>query len=164
MESAVSPSAVLGTFFHTPVYGTFELLERALVELDEHGLITRVTTPDDPSYEGRVRTAREGRALLELPESRVALPGFIDLHSHAPQWPQAGIALDEPLDVWLDQRTFPLEARFADEGFALPVYEDLVRTFLSRGTTTCVYFASAHLDSSVALARTAAGGAPGGSR
>lgn len=157
MESTVSPSAVLGTFFHTPIYGTFELLERALVELDEHGLITRVTTPDDPSYEGRVRTAREGRALLELPESRVALPGFIDLHSHAPQWPQAGIALDEPLDVWLDQRTFPLEARFADEVFALPVYEDLVRTFLSRGTTTCVYFASAHLDSSVALARTAAG-------
>ena len=156
-------SAVLGSFFHAPHYGSFELLERALLELDAAGLIARVTLPGDEAYEERLRAAREAdargeAALVEIPEGSYALPGFVDLHIHAPQWPQAGVALDEPLNVWLDQRTFPLEARFADLGFARPVYSDLVRQLLARGTTTAVYFASAHLESSVELARLAAEG------
>lgn len=155
--------AVLGTFFHTPRYGSFEMLDRALVELDDAGVIERVTLPGEGDYESRVRSARERAerepgSLLELAPGEVALPGFVDLHVHAPQWPQAGIALDEPLSVWLEQRTFPLEARFAEPAFAGSVYADLVRTLLSRGTTTCVYFASIHLESSALLARAAADG------
>lgn len=163
------PRAVLGTCFHTPVYGSFEMLEQALIELDDHGIIERITTPDDPAYRERLRATREANDrepgyLLELGKDEVALPGFVDLHVHAPQWPQAGIALDEPLEVWLGERTFPLEAKFGieEEGrslgsdFTLPVYQDLVQTLLSRGTTTCVYFGSADARGSEALAKTCA--------
>lgn len=163
------PRAVLGTCFHTPVYGSFEMLEQALIELDDHGVIERITTPDDPAYPERLRATREANDrepgyLLELGKDEVALPGFVDLHVHAPQWPQAGIALDEPLEVWLGERTFPLEAKFGieEEGrslgsdFTLPVYQDLVQTLLSRGTTTCVYFGSADMRGSEALAKTCA--------
>lgn len=163
------PRAVLGTCFHTPVYGSFEMLEQALIELDDHGVIERITTPEDPAYRERLRSAREANDrepgyLLELGKDEVALPGFVDLHVHAPQWPQAGIALDEPLEVWLGERTFPLEAKFGIEeegrslgsGFTLPVYQDLVQTLLSRGTTTCAYFGSADARGSKALAKTCA--------
>lgn len=157
-SSHATVRAVLGSLFHTPEYGSFELLERALVELDDAGFIERVTLPGDAGYDERVAAARaadelDPGSLLELTDGRYGLPGFVDLHVHAPQWPQAGVALDEPLDVWLDQRTFPLEARFSDPFFAHGVSLDLAETFLSRGTTTALYFGSAHLEGSWELAR-----------
>lgn len=167
--STTRPTAILGTCFHTPAYGSFEMLEQTLIELDDHGVIERVTTPVEPAYRERLRSAREANDrepgyLLELNKDEVALPGFVDLHVHAPQWPQAGIALDEPLEVWLNEHTFPLEAKFGIEAegsslgssFTLPVYQDLVQTLLSRGTTTCVYFGSADVRGSEALAKTCA--------
>lgn len=161
MTTIANLKAVLGSFFHTPTYGAFELLEHALVELDDAGTICRITRAGDADFEQRVAAARaagaaEPGAYLELGANEVALPGFVDLHVHAPQWPQAGVALDEPLNVWLDERTFPLEARFADAEFAYAVGHDLARTFLSRGTTTVLYFASAHLDGSFAVSRACA--------
>ncbi len=157
-SSHATVRAVLGSLFHTPEYGSFELLERALVELDDAGFIERVTLPGDAGYDERVAAARaadelDPGSLLELTDGRYGLPGFVDLHVHAPQWPEAGVALDEPLDVWLDQRTFPLEARVSDPFFAHGVSLDLAETFLSRGTTTALYFGSAHLEGSWGLAR-----------
>ena len=46
--------------------------------------------------------------------SNVMIPAFSDLHVHAPQYPQRGLAMDELLHDWLEKHTFPLEARFAD--------------------------------------------------
>jgi len=80
------------------------------------------------------------------------LPGFVDLHIHAPQWPQLGKALDVPLEVWLQQYTFPLEARYSDVDFAERVYGDMVDNLLAEGTTTAVYFATIHDGASRALA------------
>ena len=154
--SPTHPQAFLGSFFHTPVYGQMEALEHALVEVDARGYITAVTPPDEPGYAERVAHFRASGTLAELPEGTYGLPGFVDLHVHAPQWPQAGVALDEPLDVWLQKRTFPLEARFADLDFARPVYADLVSRLLSLGTTTTVYFGSNSLASTIELARTCA--------
>ncbi|MBS5450850.1 MAG: guanine deaminase [Coriobacteriia bacterium] len=142
-----------GSFFHTPRYGEFELLEDVLIEVDARGVIASVTHPEAPDYGKRLAASRNTGTLVELPQGYYGLPGFVDLHVHAPQWPQAGIALDEPLDVWLQTRTFPLEARFADLDFARRVYTDLVSHLLSLGTTTCTYFSSNHLASSIELAR-----------
>lgn len=161
MQTNVPLKAVLGSFFHTPRYGKVEYLERALVEVDDAGCISQITLPDDPAYASRVAAVREVDArgegmLLELSSDEYALPGFVDLHVHAPQWPQAGVALDEPLDVWLDQRTFPLEARFEDPEYAYAVGRSLSEHQLSRGTTTCLYFASVHVEGSVQVARACA--------
>lgn len=145
-------SAYFGSYFHTPVYGGFEYLENALVEVDAAGMIARVVTADDPAQEGLLAAYRASGILEELGEGRYGLPGFVDIHVHAPQWPQAALALDEPLYLWLEQRTFPLESRFADLGFARRVYSDLVGQLLARGSTTAVYLGSAHLESSIELA------------
>ena len=71
---------------------------------------------------------------------------------HAPQWPQLGKALHLPLRDWLHEATFPLERRYADVGFAHRVYRSLVSTLLSHGTTTAVYFATLHDESTRELA------------
>ena len=101
-------SAYYGSFFHAPVYGEFEYLEDALIEVDGDGVIVRVVTGDDLCKSDLLEAYRNRGMLVELGEGRFGLPGFVDIHVHAPQWPQAALALDEPLYLWLEQRTFPL--------------------------------------------------------
>ncbi len=71
------------------------------------------------------RCPRRGRAAgqtagicVTLGPDHYVLPGMVDLHVHAPQWPQLGEALDLPLEEWLQKFTFPLEARYSDTAFA----------------------------------------------
>lgn len=59
------------------------------------------------------------------------MPGMIDTHIHAPQYVNAGFALELPLLGWLNKYTFPTEARFADTSFAKDVYSRVVVTFLT---------------------------------
>ncbi len=89
-----------------------------------------------------------------VPDTQVLMPGFVDLHVHAPQWQQNGTALDLPLDEWLFTYTFPLEARFAERAMAEAVYPDLVQTLLAHGTTTAVYLSSVHEEATTVLAET----------
>ena len=96
-------SAYYGSFFHAPVYGEFEYMEDALIEVGEDGVIVRVVAGDDPRKPELVEAYRERGMLVELGEGRFGLPGFVDIHVHAPQWPQAALALDEPLYLWLSR-------------------------------------------------------------
>ncbi len=128
---------VKGRFIHAPQSGEIEVLDDAVLTLDAEGTITAIGT---------------GEADVVLPEGTLVLPGFVDLHIHAPQYPQLGQALDAPLEVWLGKYTFPLEARYADLDFARPRYETLVKDLISNDTTTALYFATAHLEATKLLA------------
>ncbi len=141
-----------GTIMHTPERGTCDVVERALVEVGADGAITRVLKPDDAEYETALEEARTAGRLTELSGNQYLLPGLIDLHIHAPQWPQLGKSLHLPLYDWLQNCTFPLEAKYADTAFADRVYGSLVSSLLANGTTTAVYFATAHLEATQRLA------------
>ncbi|EGL8659855.1 guanine deaminase, partial [Escherichia coli] len=108
---------------------------------------------EDGDYQSLLTHARKSGILHELTSGQFLLPGFIDLHVHAPQWPNIGKALDRPLDQWLQEYTFPLEARYSDTEFARKIYEHLVKTLLANGTTTAVYFATVHREASLELGR-----------
>ncbi|XP_052119981.1 guanine deaminase [Frankliniella occidentalis] len=88
-----------------------------------------------------------------LRPGQMLLPGFVDAHVHAPQFPNAGLGYDKTLLDWLQTYTFPLEARYVDQDFAARVYEAVVRRCLSAGTTLACYFATIHPESSLQLAR-----------
>ena len=86
------------------------------------GRIAAVSSPGQPDYRKLEQTARAAGKLEVLSAEEYLLPGLVDTHVHAPQWPQLGKALDRPLDEWLMNYTFPLEARYADTDFARRVY------------------------------------------
>lgn len=136
---------VEATIIDAPIFGELRVRDRALVVINETGTIRNIMESGTPAH----ATAREDLikrgALSQFGEGRYLLPGFIDLHNHAPQWPQLGKALDVPLEDWLDQYTFPLEARYQDIDFAESVYEPLVESMVANGTTTTMYFATTHL-------------------
>ena len=146
--------SVLVTSIHTPKLGEIECIKDALITLDEHGVIQSVLHPNDDDYEQSIAAARAADNLVEFGPDKYLLPGFVDLHIHAPQWPQLGSALDVPLEVWLQEHTFPLEAKYQDADFAREVYVDLVTSLLANGTTTAVYFATIHAEATRILADT----------
>jgi guanine deaminase len=137
---------VLGTFCHAPRSGAVDIIEDALVAIDETGRIAAVTRFDDPRYASALAAAESRGALVSMKRGTYVLPGFIDLHVHAPQYPQLGKALHVPLEVWLQDYTFPLEAKYADLVFARRSYDAIVCDLLASGTTTAVYFATVHED------------------
>ena len=114
----------------------------SLVCIDNGGTIARVVLADEDDYTTIIHTAEHTGTLVSLADDQVILPGFIDLHVHAPQWPNAGLALERPLYEWLEEYTFPLEAKFKDAKYAHLVYDNLVETLLANGTTTALYFGS----------------------
>jgi guanine deaminase len=143
---------VKGTLIHTPVLGEAEVIEDALVSVDDAGRILTVRAPKDETYAADVVAARSNGQLVELSDHQYLLPGLVDLHIHAPQWPQVGKALHLPLYDWLQQCTFPLEARYADLEFARQNYASLVDNLLANGTTTATYYGTVHLEATKLLA------------
>ena len=130
------------SILHAPEPGHLEIRPDHVVQWDADGLITSVTpAADAPPAE------------IELPPHHVLLPGLIDTHIHAPQWPQLGVGLDLPLERWLFEYTFPLEARYVNEEFAGRVWDTMVPALLSRGTTTAVYHGSIHEAATESLAQ-----------
>ena len=128
---------VKGTFIHAPVHGAIEVLDDAVITVGPDGTIANIGTGD---------------ADVMMPAGTVVLPGFVDTHIHAPQYPQLGQALDVPLEVWLGKYTFPLEAQYVDLDFARPRYTALVDDLIVNGTTTALYFATVHLQATKLLA------------
>ncbi len=152
VSTSGAPCAFFGTLLHTPVRGKLECLQDTLVVCDAQGVIESVHPHGArQAVEIAARHAQAG-SLVTLAAGQYLLPGLIDLHVHAPQWPQLGMALDEPLEIWLQKYTFPLEARYADLAYAGAVYESLVDALLANGTTTALYYGTVHLPATQKLA------------
>lgn len=132
---------------------TITFLNHQLVCIDNSGYIDRILSPNDTDYEAVKATAKRKQQLLSLNKDEYLLPGFIDLHIHAPQWPNAGLALDRSLNEWLNTYTFPLEAKYQEIDFAKSVYNNLVQELVNNGTTTALYFGTIHNQANLELAR-----------
>ncbi|CAE6348527.1 unnamed protein product [Rhizoctonia solani] len=91
--------------------------------------------------------------IYELKYGEWLMPGFVDTHTHAPQFPNIGIGGQYELLDWLNNVTFPTESRFHDTKFAERVYSSVVDRVLNSGTTTCCYYGSLHLEATQVLAK-----------
>jgi guanine deaminase len=137
---------------HTPARGQLEILRDALIVVGGDGIIKAIHRREAAETQEQARRFAARDDLITFGSDQYLLPGLVDLHIHAPQWPQLGKALDLPLEQWLQTYTFPLESRYADAAYAQTVYESLVTGLLANGTTTAVYFGTLHLPATQILA------------
>lgn len=77
--------------------------------------------------------------VIKLSDSQFVMPGLVDCHTHAPQFPNIGLGLDRPLLEWLDKYTFPLENQYGDVNFAANVYDQVVVSIYLRTCGCCWY-------------------------
>ena len=75
------------------------------------------------------------------------IPAMCDMHVHAPQYRNQGIAMDLELLPWLNNYTFPEEAKYADTVYAERMYRRFVRDLWRYGTMRTVAFATIHPES-----------------
>ncbi|WNF91250.1 guanine deaminase [Vagococcus fluvialis] len=143
---------VKGTAFTSQSINEIDILENYLFCLNEDGMIEKLVSPKEEIYSTIIETYQGTSKFQEILKGEYLLPGFIDLHVHAPQWPQSGLALDKPLYDWLNTYTFPIEAKYKDTNFAEKVYSHLVDELLSLGTTTVLYFGTIHKEANLKLA------------
>ncbi|WP_332651741.1 guanine deaminase [Lysinibacillus sp. 54212] len=141
-----------GTAFSSNSPKELQILENHLYCINEDGMIEKIVAPAEDDYDILLNMYEGKDNFHQLAEGQYLLPGFVDLHVHAPQWAQSGTALDIPLFDWLNTYTFPIESKFSNISFAKRVYEDVVSTLLANGTTTALYFATVHKEASILLA------------
>lgn len=78
---------------------------------------------------------------------KLLIPAMCDMHVHAPQYRNQGIAMDLELLPWLDNYTFPEESKYRDIKYAERMYRRFVRDVWRFGTMRTVAFATIHKDS-----------------
>lgn len=94
--------------------------------------------------------ARLGETQVEDLTGHLITPGFVDTHIHFPQVDVIAAHGAQLLD-WLEQHTFPCEARFADADHAAETATFFLDELLRNGTTTALVFGSVHKVSVEAL-------------
>ena len=87
--------------------------------------------------------------VTHFPDQWIA-PGFVDLHSHYPQLDVIGSPAPGLLP-WLENYTFPAEAKFADEAWASNRADFFLSELCRHGVTTSLAFATSHVESANAL-------------
>lgn len=63
---------------------------------------------------------------IVLGDSQILIPGLIDTHIHAPQYPNVGLGYDKPLLDWLDSYTYKLEKQYKDKKISNTVFNAVV--------------------------------------
>ena len=75
------------------------------------------------------------------------IPAMNDMHVHAPQYRNQGIAMDLELLPWLQNYTFPEEKKYADAAYAERMYRRFIRDMWRFGTMRSCVFATIHTQS-----------------
>ena len=121
---------------YTKEQSRFEVLENGYVAVDADGRVTGVAT-DLASLDSK------DAEVIDFGD-RLLIPAMNDLHVHAPQYRNQGIAMDLELLPWLQNYTFPEEMKYADTGYAERMYRRFVRDLWRFGTMRACVFATIH--------------------
>lgn len=125
---------VKGNIIFTKELGKYTIFENGFIVVhDKH---IKGVYKELPHRFSKLKILDYGSALI--------IPGFVDIHSHAPQFPNLGLGLDKELMPWLDSYTFPEEKKYYDIEYGKKVYSAFIRSLWKYGTTRACVFATIH--------------------
>lgn len=133
--------AVKGNIIFTKDFGKYEIIENGFIVVE--GKHVKVVCEELPEEFMNISVKDYGNSMI--------IPGFVDLHLHAPQFANLGLGLDKELMPWLELYTFPEEAKYFDINYAKVVYSTFIRELWKNGTTRSIVFATIHKNSSKLL-------------
>lgn len=121
-----------GNIVHTIEFGKYEILEKGYI-LVKDGIVEKLYSATD--------NIPSDIELIDF-DDKIIIPGFCDLHLHAPQFSNRGLGMDKELLDWLDTYTFPEEAKYSDMEYANRAYKKFVNEMWKYGTINSVVFAT----------------------
>jgi len=131
----------------------FEVLENSYVAVDGNGRVTGVSTDLTSLVADASERRKPGFEDTEIIDfgDRLLIPAMNDMHVHAAQYRNQGIAMDMELLPWLQNYTFPEETKYADTGYAERMYRRFVHDMWRVGTMRNCTFATIHTESTRVL-------------
>ncbi|TPX65316.1 guanine deaminase [Spizellomyces sp. 'palustris'] len=146
----------VGTIVHSLSQTQLAYLNPGILGVHTDGTIAFLHTlpPSTPLNTFLTTLTPNTPTIRHLPPHTLLLPGFIDTHIHAPQYPFSGTGYTLPLLTWLTTYTFPHERRFASLSYAESIYKRVVAKSLRCGTTTAAWYGTIHTPATILLART----------
>lgn len=117
----------------------FEVLENGYVAVDTEGRVAGVA--------GSLASLDCGDAPVVDFGNKLLIPAMNDMHVHAPQVHNQGVAMDLELLPWLQNYTFPEESKYADVEYAERMYRRFLHTQWLFGTMRSVVFGTVHTES-----------------
>ena len=126
-----------GHIIFTKQKDRFEVLENGYVLVDK-GLVKGVFS--------ELPTGCKDAPITDFGD-RLIIPAMNDMHVHAPQYRNQGIAMDLELLPWLQNYTFPEESKYSDTRYAERMYRRFVRDLWRYGTMRTIAFATVHYES-----------------
>ena len=117
----------------------FEVLENGYIAVDADGRVIEVAT-DLASLDS------QDAEVIDFGD-RLLIPAMNDMHVHAPQVRNQGVAMDLELLPWLQNYTFPEESKYADVNYAERMYRRFLHTQWLFGTMRSVVFGTVHTES-----------------
>ena len=121
----------------------FEVLENGYITVDADGRVVGVSA-------NLAESDREDAEVIDFGD-RLLIPAMNDMHVHAPQVHNQGVAMDMELLPWLQNYTFPEESKYADVHYAERMYRRFLHTQWLFGTMRSVVFATVHTESTRVL-------------
>lgn len=82
---------------------------------------------------------------------KLIIPGFADLHVHAPQYSFRGLGMDLELLDWLNTHTFVEEAKYQEIDYAEKAYSIFAEDILKSPTTRACVFGTVHNEATLIL-------------
>ncbi len=122
----------------------FEVFENGYIAVEDGIVLGVASNLKDLGCEG-VEVIDFGDKLL--------IPAMNDMHVHAPQVHNQGVAMDLELLPWLQNYTFPEESKYADTQYAERMYRRFLHTQWLFGTMRSVVFGTVHTESTRILMR-----------
>ena len=117
----------------------FEVLENGYIAVDAEGRVAGVASNLASLHCWDAQVVDFGNKLL--------IPAMNDMHVHAPQVHNQGVAMDLELLPWLQNYTFPEESKYADVDYAERMYRRFLHTQWLFGTMRSVVFGTVHTES-----------------
>ncbi|KIY63053.1 guanine deaminase [Cylindrobasidium torrendii FP15055 ss-10] len=149
-----TPVVYYGSVVNPKALDVYDALPRCLLAISAQGNIDFIVEDVEESL---IQQTLAERGLIDvevvpLGRYEFIMPGFIDTHTHGPQFPNLGSGGQYELLDWLQNVTFPMEAKFSDPEFARRTYTSVVQRVINNGTTACCYYGTLHLEASMILA------------
>lgn len=132
---------IKGNIIFTPTYHKFEVIEDGYIVLSNNTVL---------DVYKKLPEKYKHYELIDY-KDKLIIPGMNDLHCHAPQFRNLGIAMDKELLPWLNDYTFPEESKYVDVNYGEKMYSRFVNEIYKNGTTRVAAFATIHKDSTLKL-------------
>ena len=116
----------------------FEIFENGYIAVED-GIVTGVSSRLED-------LDAQGAEVVDFGD-KLLIPAMNDMHVHAPQVHNQGVAMDLELLPWLQNYTFPEESKYADVEYAERMYRRFMHTQWLFGTMRSVVFGTIHTES-----------------